>query len=781
MLSFGSKFAYVPRQRQPDQVAVEYSEEALVDNLNDVAPDLDDDLFQAASMPPPPPQQTPLTAPPPPPSTTSPSSTTTSTNSDLDSLLSTLDSMPSPPPVSDLPPPPTSSFAPPPLPPTRMNSAPPRANASSAKPRAFLLQKRLPSQPPQMQQQQMQMQQQQMQMQQQQLQPQMQPQMQQQQQMQQPARKVKHVRAVDTNVFTVKFGFLSQNVELATGDPVFCTACGSCLSSVDKVTTPEGIAQYDIRTAGGAQTWKCTFCGHDNNVHVSPEELPKGDIVDYVLQAPTGTAAASPEATSLVFCVDTSGSMCVSYEMPGKFKLKGDHMTKLSGLNTERADQYLPGQRRETTWVSRLQTLQAAISTQLETLARERPERTVGLVSFNNDVTVFGDGTATPITVAGDKLDNYDELVRQSAELTLTTPIARAKEALSRKLFELEENGQTALGPALVLAAGIAAQKRGSEVVICTDGLANKGIGSMEFIEVPDQREAIERFYENVGLTAKTNGVVVSVLSIKGSEAGVEHLGTVADATGGAVSMIEPTELTKNFSSILANPVIATHVKAKIILHQGMYVRTDDAKNASQSTEEIGNVTAESECTFEYGTKPSEEIPGYDSLEFLPFQVQIEYTKLDGMKCVRIISHKQPITHDLDHAVQDANIEVLGVNAVRQAAKTARSGDYTAARFTNLAHRQLIQKAAKPQQSEQVQAYMAQNCVFEENLLHAQQREVADVGALFDDNDEGAVEAEIAVRKASNMCRRKAARQDSESAAIWSAKNMNAKALYKKS
>ncbi len=35
----------------------------------------------------------------------------------------------------------------------------------------------------------------------------------------------------------------------------------------------------------------------------------------------------------------------------------------------------------------------------------------LGIVTFNDEVQVIGDGTQAPITVAGDKLDNYSTLV----------------------------------------------------------------------------------------------------------------------------------------------------------------------------------------------------------------------------------------------------------------------------------------------------------------------------------------------------------------------------------
>jgi hypothetical protein len=60
----------------------------------------------------------------------------------------------------------------------------------------------------------------------------------------------------------------------------------------------------------------------------------------------------------VIFCIDISGSMCVTTEVPGKFELKGqDRVQSLSSLNVDRQTQFLPGQRRDATYVSRLQVL----------------------------------------------------------------------------------------------------------------------------------------------------------------------------------------------------------------------------------------------------------------------------------------------------------------------------------------------------------------------------------------------------------------------------------------
>ena len=49
-------------------------------------------------------------------------------------------------------------------------------------------------------------------------------------------------------------------------------------------------------------------------------------------------------------------------------------------------------------------------------MKKNNPNRKIGLVTFNNEVTVIGDGTKDPITITGDKLYNYDFLLKNGVE-----------------------------------------------------------------------------------------------------------------------------------------------------------------------------------------------------------------------------------------------------------------------------------------------------------------------------------------------------------------------------
>ena len=69
-------------------------------------------------------------------------------------------------------------------------------------------------------------------------------------------------------------------------------------------------------------------------------------------------------------------------------------------------------------------------------------------------------------------------------------------------MFSLEEGGATALGPALYYSILIASRKKGSQVILCTDGLANKGVGSLE-----NTNEAeINQFYNEMADIASHAG-----------------------------------------------------------------------------------------------------------------------------------------------------------------------------------------------------------------------------------------------------------------------------------
>ena len=66
---------------------------------------------------------------------------------------------------------------------------------------------------------------------------------------------------------------------------------------------------------------------------------------------------------------------------------------------------------------------------------------------------------------------------------------------------------------------------------------------------------------------------------------------------------------------------------------------------------DIGNVSEDTEHMFEYTLKKISELLEMDDVDLtqiksLPFQTQINYTALDGSKCIRVITELQSISND---------------------------------------------------------------------------------------------------------------------------------------
>lgn len=131
------------------------------------------------------------------------------------------------------------------------------------------------------------------------------------------------------------------------------------------------------------------------------------------------------------------------------------------------------------------------------------PNRKVGLVTFNGEVTVIGDGTKAPQTITGDKLNDYDFLIQNGiseGSKRLENTISNTKENLQRSLLGIEETGPTALGPAMITSIAMAAEGNpGSMVIVCTDGLANVGLGAFDEIRTEEELKKTDEFYERLG------------------------------------------------------------------------------------------------------------------------------------------------------------------------------------------------------------------------------------------------------------------------------------------
>lgn len=397
------------------------------------------------------------------------------------------------------------------------------------------------------------------------------------------------------------------------------------------------------------------------------------------------------EDQTIIFCIDVSGSMDGGVNNPSGRKMK-----------------YV----RNGNYITRLEAVKAAVDAQLEKMKKEFPNRKVGFVTFESEVQVYGDCTQTPLNLDHKYWNDFFGMVENASDCSqkyLSKPIKETSAKLLENLAKIETHGCTALGPALVASTAIAAKgSAGSKVIICTDGLANEGMGSVESSGVKE--EETKAFYTQVGQYAQQHGVVVSVISLVASECRLDLLSPIAGLTGGDILRVDPMNLSKDFSSLLSEKVIATQVAVRVKLHKIMMFNNvpEQYLSADKSvyTQEIGSATRDSVVTCSYTLKPVWELTkmtdiDYKEIKQLPMQTQIEYKALDGKKCIKVISELVNCSEELHEARRGQDKNVVTTYCAQSTAKYTKLGRYEEAMY----HAQRMEEL--PEEKEEVEEMRA--------------------------------------------------------------------------
>jgi len=262
-------------------------------------------------------------------------------------------------------------------------------------------------------------------------------------------------------------------------------------------------------------------------------------------------------------------------------------------------------------------------------------------------------------------------MVKYAENIKVEQPISAVFDALADEVVYMRENGCTALGPALLSAITIASRKRGSHVVLCTDGLANQGIGSLESLRIgkdDTEKTEVELLYERFGDTAKDAGVIVSVIGIKGTECRMENLGVVADKSGGSVDLVDPVNL--DLTGTVDEPVFSTNVSVTVRVEPAFIF-----ENGTNSISgDIGNVKRLSQYQCALFTSPDTKPPSEVRL-----QSEIRFTLSNGAVHLRVVELIIPFKDDIRESVDGINIQLVGEYVSRTAAKMAHEGEVEAA------------------------------------------------------------------------------------------------------
>ncbi|XP_019902253.2 circularly permutated Ras protein 1-like isoform X1 [Esox lucius] len=453
------------------------------------------------------------------------------------------------------------------------------------------------------------------------------------------------------NVVLVSLGkLISQDNVLIEGEPTSCSQCGSVLDSY-----------YDNVVNA------CYFC--------QPMEPSTSNCLGYrdsaFLLTP-GDKELTPADSLLLFCIDISGSMTIISQV------------------SEGSQQI---------YESRLQFVQEAVLQSVYKLSETKPHMQIGLITFNHQVTLHGYEESTSRLLWGDQLIDSEYLKKAAFSFPSPPPISRTRHCLQREIFGLSANGATALGPAALVAIAMASRQPGSKVIICTDGKANTGLGNLE-VEDHGARALLAStiFYQDLGTYAATQGVTVSVLAIEGTDCRLDELGRMTDRTGGKVVIASPHELYTEFEEIIENRTIATHCSATLLLPANLLVR-GEREAGHKGTREVGNVTADSEITFQFGAHSQGAATAPVVGSRVSVQLQLRYRQTDGGTVLRVLTAEREVTDDSSEVLSSLHLGIIQLNSTHVSGTLAVRGRFQDARREGEMQSVLIERALEYKRS----------------------------------------------------------------------------------
>ncbi|CAD8122110.1 unnamed protein product [Paramecium sonneborni] len=483
---------------------------------------------------------------------------------------------------------------------------------------------------------------------------------------------------LDPNIFTVRFSELAEecNYRIHQGDALQCKNCSGILNIYSNLESNGNSQQFK---------WVCEFCEYLNEIQMELEEIPQNEEVLY-LTSPEIYENTKKNAKSIIFCVDISGSMSSTTQIKGRVDCK-------SGISQEEYENLkqfidpadhshylrkIQKEQRRQKYISRKQCLISAIEQQIKNLKEKNSKNLVGLVTFNNEIVVYGDGSQKPIVLSGEQLNQENEIktiLNRNAQKMMQNPVGKSAEVLIKRCGQLQENGQTALGPALLSALELAkVGKPGSMIIICTDGLANYGLGSLD-------GDSNTNFYEKLGQQAAEKGIIISLVTIKGEGCKIDQLAQLVEKTNGIVTRVAPEKIGQDFENIINDEVIGTQVELQVTLHKALQFREDDnIQEQNEIRKYIGNITKTTIQSFEYQLKSIEELEkqrfNINKLKSIPFQIRINYTNLKGEKLMRVLTKNVQTTQNIEEAEKKAQVDVIHKRMAQKTAQLAKQGNY---------------------------------------------------------------------------------------------------------
>ena len=547
-------------------------------------------------------------------------------------------------------------------------------------------------------------------------------------------------KEIDVNVCLIKYDGLQNEAE---NNVLRLYQCQQCKSYLNKYS--------NIIPENDKYNWKCEFCSHENkDLIINKVDIPLNDTIENCLAPGINKELKTPEKddSSLVFCFDISGSMCQSYDvgkvLKNKFnkilgKKDNKNKFKFQNNNSDDEDNQFDYNMENTNYISRLDLVKCSIRDNINSLLKNAPNTKVGIVSFGSDIEVKGDCLSNVMMIKEKDMNNESKIKSLGEENTnlIKAPISESHENIIKALNATEENGSTALGPAVLMSLSLLKNaKIGSRIFLCTDGMSNLGVGN-----ISENKDNAKDFYTKIGEMAKEKGIIINLITFQDSESEIDILMSMVDKSGGEIIRVNPNAILDGFNDLLENEAIASEVELRMNLNKCLTFRDQEEKDLSNdgSTiyQKLGNVAKETETYYEIKFKKAMKLAemkdiNFEELKNLIFQIEITYRNRIGGKYVRVITKNMKVSDNKEEVEKRTNIDIITACKVQKSAKLAGQGLYREAQAQAHVARKYLKKNKKVSY-ESYQMFNNNMNVFNQNLDYNYKNNMNEV--LSDDEE----------------------------------------------
>ena len=585
-----------------------------------------------------------------------------------------------------------------------------------------------------------------------------------------------YFQETDLNIFCVDYNKVLNKDFSLKENPIRCRKCTAVLNMYSNLNLMEN----------DKYKWECEFCKEINIIKIKKDSIPLNKNIDYILQEPV-IELKNPETkkneekkvnldddTSLLFCFDISGSMDEKYDVEkdiyDKVKECLASMSSNKEINDNLAsDMLLNNNNNKCTKnlfvdeldcmsadsgysgscgsggnyydipdefngykITRLEMIKFSIYSMINKLLNESPNIKVGLVTFETYVTIYGDCLEEKKVIKEVKDENKIKSFGDEYSYLISNPISKTSNFILSKLYSIKSLGCTALGPGIITSLSLLKNvKKGSRIFLCTDGLANEGVGSIKKSKADENTiQEHKLFYEKIGEEAEKKGISINLITFKDEHSDIEILMKMVEKSGGEITRVTPEKIVEQFSGLVESNIIGVDTNLEIILPNILKFRNENVKKLANFESKyknlIGNIKSNMIDYFEFKFKKSRFLSdmnlNFNNLKKLPIQCIIEYKDKNNGKYIKVFTELKSVSSNKEEILKQANLKIVSGNAIQKSAKMAMEGNYRKAQINSMAWKKFL-NSNKDQNSNAKDTYSqfkANMNNFNQNLAGAQ-------------------------------------------------------------